>query len=234
MSGFDYTLDEDDVQDDNSGSPTLREPYIGPVELVDLKFDNDPETFGGNDVLVFTFEAQDEDHIGQQFEHLEWAPTSDGQVNDFQDEVDTNGNTNLDLLMRRLLHILSRVLDTDKETIRTKVLRFAGDTESEAWNELGMRVQQAYEKYGVTDNDLHAKAYADTSNSGGDVYVNVKFGRYPGFLRVVGQEPKLEFSSWEKNRNQEAMEAKNNTPDGSDEFEDDDEFDDDFDFDGDF
>lgn len=215
---YDYTVSEDDMENDQSAN--LTDPYIGPAELVDLKFDDDPETFGDNDVLVFTFEAQDEDHIGQQFEHIEWEPSEQ----DFENE-DNNGNSDFELQMRRLVHILKRVLDTDEESVRKKVVKFQGDTLSEAWSGLAKRVVQAYQKYGTTDDVVHIKVYLDTNEYDGNIYPQMKFGKYPGFVRVVGEDPKLEFNNYEKNLNQESQNKLNADPDDTDEFEDEDDFD---------
>lgn len=219
---FDYTVSEDELEEDQNTQSLLR-PYNGPVELVDLKFDDDPETFGDNDVIVFTFKALSDDHIGQTFEHIEWKPDEE----DFGENPDTddNGATDFQIQMHRLIHMLSRLLDTDKETIRKKVVLFQGDTLSEAWSNLGLRVQEALDKFGVTDDTVEARAYASVNDDG---YVNVKFEKYPNFIRVVGEDPKMEFSSWEQQQNQEAIRVLDSDPDDSDEFEDDD---DDFDFD---
>jgi len=218
MNAFDYSVSEDEMQDDQT--QTLRRPYNGPVELVDLRFDDDPETFGDNDVIVFTFKALDQDHIGQQFEHIEWMPNEE----DFGDDPDTdaNGNTDFQIQMRRLVHMLRRLLDASEETIRKKVVRFQGETLSEAWSNLGIRVQHAFEKFGVTSDNVEARAYATVNDEG---YVNVRFGKYPNFIRLVGEDPKMEFSNWEQQQNQEAIEALNSDPDDSDEFEDDEDYD---------
>ena len=222
---FDYSVSEDEMQDDQT--QTLRRPYNGPVDLVDLRFDDDPETFGDNDVIVFTFEALDEDHIGQQFEHIEWMPDQE----DFGDDPDTdaNGSTDFQIQMRRLVHMLPRLLAVDEQTIREDVVRFQGETTSDAWESLRKRVYQAYEKFGpsseVESGNVHAKVFA--RENGG--YVNVRFGKYPGFLRVVGEDPKLEFTNWERQRNREAQQFLREEPDGDDDFMAEDE--DDFDFD---
>lgn len=226
------TVSEEEMQDDQAA--TLREGYIGPVDVVDFVNDDDPETFGGQDVLVFTFEALDNDHIGQQFEHIEWPITEDDL-----EEADANDQTNAQIQLRRLVHILSRILAVDEETVREQIVRFQGDTVSEAWDNLRNNVERAFEKFGLSQavktGDLHAKVFASVNSEG---YVNVRFGKYPGFLRVVEEDPKLEFNQWERNQNAQAEQAMNNSPDDDTEFDfgDDEDFDDfdDDDFDADF
>lgn len=210
----DLSVEEDEMDQGNS---YLREGYIGPVDLVSIEKDE-----VGDDeipVLQFTFEAQDEDHIGQRFEHTEW-PISEDDL----ETVDANGTSNAELELRRLVHTLSRVLAVDQETLRENVVRFQGETVEEAWESLRTRVVQAYQKFGESDADLHAKAYARERNG----YVNVQFPNYPPFLRVLGEDPKLEFSAWEREQNREASEFLASDPDSGDEFAGED---DDFDFD---
>lgn len=214
---IDLTVSEEEMED-SSSAPSLREGYIGPANLENIELDE-----VGDDeypVIRFTFTAQDEDHIGQEFEHLEWAITDDDI-----ETIDANGQSNAKVQLQRMVHMLSRLLDTDENTVRQKVVLFQGDTLEDAWEQLRQRVKTAYENYGTSADDIHVKAYA-TVNSGG--YVDVQFGKYPGFIRVVGEDPKLEFTNWEREQNLKAQEALNSSPDGDDEFMADDE--DDFDF----
>jgi len=211
---IDMSVTEEDMEESNS-APTLREGYIGPVELTNLERDGlgDDET----PVLRFTFEARDEEHVGQEFEHLEWPITQDDM-----ETIDANGNSNAEIALRRMVHMLSRLLAVDKDTIREDVVRLQGDSLEEAWENLRTNVAKAYQKFGTTDETVHAKAYA--RERGG--YVNVNFPKYPGFIRVVGEDPKLEFTSWEREQNREAAQFLAEGADGDDEFvSDDDEFD---------
>jgi len=217
----DLTVSEEEMEESNS-APSLREGYIGPVDLQFIELDKvgDDET----PVIRFSFECQDEEHIGQTFDHLEWPITEDDI-----ETVDSNGVSNAEIELRRLVHMLPRLLAVDEQTVRENIVRFQGETTSEAWESLRKRVYQAYEKFGpsgeVENGNVHAKVFARERNG----YVNANFGKYPGFLRVVGEDPKLEFTNWERQRNREAQQFLQEEPDGDDDFMAEDE--DDFDFD---
>lgn len=213
----DLSVSEEEMEETNN-APSLREGYIGPVTLESIEKDEvgDDET----PVLNFTFECQDEDHIGQTFEHTEWPIDQDDM-----ETVDANGNSNAQIELRRMVHMLRRLLAADEETIREQVVRLQGDTLEEAWENLRTNVVGAYKKFGETSADVRAKVYA--REKGG--YVNVNFPKYPGFIRVVGEDPKLEFTQWERQQNREAEQFLSESPDDGDEFMSDDE--EDFDFD---
>jgi hypothetical protein len=160
---------------------------------------------------------QDPEHVGLTFNHLEWQPRE-------RDYESQNGNDpEVKNQMKRLLHVLQRVTTVEKDDIRSHLnSAYAGESLDEIWDSVRSTVNGLVTKFGNFDRDFEIKIVGNDYNGG-----NLQFPRYPRFVRVVGDDPALSFSDYEKQQNAKYMQLQQEEPDSDDAFggDDDVEFD---------
>lgn len=214
--GFNVNLTTEDTQE--AASP-LQEPVIAEAELDFLGSDE----IGSNEeysVINMKWIMQDEDHMGQTFNHVEWQP----REQDFQ-SVDGRDPQIKDE-MRRLLHVLSRVTTVDKDQVRVLLNDVSGDTIEEYWENVRTVVDQLMSRNERTDVTYEIKVVGNDYKGG-----SLQFPRYPSFVRVVGEDPALSFNDYDKKQNAAYRQLQNEEPDDDTSFDfGSEDVDDDFDF----
>lgn len=212
MAGVNFGPDSEDVQE-SQRKPEITYPYCGNGYLNDVFGDE----YGDNDkkVLVFQFVGtDDEKFMGEDkeydelaFRKVEWPPREQDL-----EEPEGGGDSPFQNAVKRIVYIAKYFLG---EETAIKLADFEAPTADDYWEKLRARVISAFEDVNYSEKPIRFKLV-------GNVYqgnARLQMPRYLGFMSDENSEEPVSFNDGEKQDNREFISAVSETPDSSEDFD---------------
>jgi hypothetical protein len=198
----------DQATEEQSQTPTLDQPYLGPAHLVDVR----KESYGSNGeypVLVFEFEALGPNEVnGYSFEGTRLHRHSEFPITEDDMRASDDGASSAQKEVDRIAWILGYFMDEEEAEAAVKAKN--ADSLEELWETIRTQVVATAEAVDYEDKNIKIKVLAEEYNGEGKIQTPF----YKGWLADENSEQPLTFSQQDKRNLRDWERIQNASPNG--------------------